>query len=628
LESAYIYEIAIDPDNSNNILVSAYEHGVNRSTDGGETWESTSGMPEGSVVYSIDYRPVVGETNIIYAAIREPTYTVGGVSYYPGGVYKSIDGGGNWVDITINNGIVDDYVYDLAIDPTNPDIIYTAMHRTGIYKTVNGGESWTAKNSGLVDLDVRSIEVDSIHGRVNAGLWDASGFTYSINGGNNWVSVSSTNNQNLYVYEVQVDPNHANPNSVYLTTATGVYLCENPSASSQCQVIEHEGKFVFDLALDINGTTNGSGYTNNLYTGLQHNGLFKSTNAGISFEPKYEGLRANIINSIIVNPSDPNIQYLSSSGRGLFKSSDGGVSWSFLNYVLSSKFINEIAFRPAAYNVIYAGTQSDGLFISNDAGQNWFSGNGGLGRSAGEEIRSQDEGSEINAQYGDLYDWMDPVDLEDLLAPTQAMIGTRASSYCNINTIGFDPSLAQNMFIGTNGYGVLQSVDYGMTWLGTQLSSGNVLDSIVDSSATAPYLIGMVDSGVKVSINRNSWENKNSGLQSSADVTALEVVSGNVYLAGTEDGIYKTTDINGPWTFKGLDNMKVTDIQVDPSDSSIVWATATQGLYKSSDSGETWSFSPTDILNQNMLTIVPIPGSTSYYIGTSGGGIHTFTPTP
>jgi len=627
LESSYIYDIAIDPFNSDHIIISSYEHGVAYSLNAGETWvEDNPGLHEKAVVYSIDFCPENPGT--VYVALREPTYTSGGTTYYPGGVFKSTDGGLTWENKS--TGLPIDYVYDLAIDPNNPDIIYTAMHRTGVYKTTNGGESWMVKNNGLVHRDARSIEVDRFTGQVNVGLWDGYGYAYSTDGAASWKSVTSTNNQNLYVWQVQIDPNREGDKSVFLSTATGVYFCDNPRESTVCQPFAYAGKWVWDLALDVNGGANAAGYTNVMYSTLQHNGIFKSISAGSSFVPKSKGIRANIVNSILVDPTNPDILYLSALNRGLFKSTDGGTRWSSLNYLLPSKLINELAFRPGNSDVIYAGTQNNGLWISNNKGQTWFSESGGLGRSTGEGMIPQ--GEKITPDVlEEIYNWMDPVDLENLTAPYQSEITTRASSPYNIRAIGFDEDQPQNMFVGTYGYGVKRSENWGLNWAGTSISSGVVNSTVFDSTPliSNPFIVGLNGLGVRISSDRSSWSNTS---LSSRDVYVLEVALGEYYLAGTDDWIYRAVNVNGPWGRTAElvvlpSGITVTDLQIDPSNSAIVWATTNHGLYRSVDSGLTWNPYTTDILNQNMLTIVPITGSAgSYYIGSSGGDIQVFTP--
>jgi hypothetical protein len=69
-----------------------------------------------------------------------------------GGVYKSTNGGGNW--IVVNTGMaihdgLDPYILSLAIDQATPSTLYAGTNTHGIFKSTNGGENWHAVNSGL-----------------------------------------------------------------------------------------------------------------------------------------------------------------------------------------------------------------------------------------------------------------------------------------------------------------------------------------------------------------------------------------------------------------------------------------------------------------------------------------------
>ncbi len=138
LRSPYIYEIAIDPLNSDHLLASVYENGIDQSFDGGNTWSPVAGFDGYSVVYSIDFDSSISlseptRSGTVYAAVRQETIILPTGNIYPGGVWKSIDGGDSWGEVTNkDNGFYEeDYIYDLAIDPNHPSTIYTANHRTG-----------------------------------------------------------------------------------------------------------------------------------------------------------------------------------------------------------------------------------------------------------------------------------------------------------------------------------------------------------------------------------------------------------------------------------------------------------------------------------------------------------------
>jgi photosystem II stability/assembly factor-like uncharacterized protein len=619
LDSGFVYELAIDPSNHSHILASDYEHGVKQSVNGGQTWSSVSGLPSWCVVYSIEFDP--HNPSVVYVGLREPTYYDVDHYVYPGGVYKSTNGGSTWV--RKSSGIVNDYIYDLAIDPNNTNIVYAAMHRNGVYKTINGGESWNSKNETMIDGDVRSVQVTPDSSRVYIGFWDGYGLSYSQNGGESWVSVSSTDDADLFVYEAQVDPHHAS--TVYLTTSTGIYRCESPAASSSCQVIAHQGRFIFDLTLDVHGPVNSNGYTRVMYTGLQNFAVFKSTDAGASFRPSYKNIRANIINAILVDPVNPNIQYVSSEARGLFKTVDGGTIWSPLHDALPIEYINDLALRPSQSNMVYAGTKYNGIVFSANYGGSWLSGNSGLSRS-------EDTGDAFTVEEftsADIYSWMDPVDLENMLAALPSGGADRSTASNDVTTIGFhlDPAQSQSMFIGTNNAGVKLSTNGGLSWSASGLSSGIVTDNLVNPSGTGgKYFISLEGAGVKMSTDMYTWNNLSSGLPSKV-YSIANIPGTSTYFAGTESGIYRIPNTGSSWSLVGMSGLKVTDILPHPGDVTRLWATTNKGLYYSTNSGLTWSYyALPGILNRDMMTIVAVPGAGELLIGTNGGDIYRFTP--
>ena len=618
LRSPYIYEIAIDPFDSQHLLASVYTFGVDQSFDGGETWEDTSGFPPYAVSYSIDFDPT--DSQIVYTAIR--TATQGSV--YPGGVWKSINGGISWGEVTsTSNGFYEeDYIYDLAIDPRDPRIVYTANHRTGVYRTTDAGVTWKKVSSGLVHQDIRDIQVNPVNGRVYAGIWDGYGFAYSDNGGSSWTNNSWSNGADLYVFEIQYDPEQ--PNNIYLTTANGVYSCLNPSAGSTCNVITSSGQFVWDLALDDHGAPASNGRTNTMYTAIQHFGVRKSVNGGVVFDPSYKGIDANIVHSVMVNPADPNIQFVSAHNRGLFRTLDGGTVWKSLYYTSGLKFINDIAARPGSVEAVYVGDTYGGIQFSLDNGDSWISGNSGLSRSVEDEVNMTSSGGGIDINS---YGGMDPVDLQDLIDALGVMTTDRAS-VLNVETIGIDPDDSAKMFAGRIGGGVVYSNNGGISWSGSKLSSVNVLDSMVDTSQTQKYLVGLENGGVKVSADRINWVDLNAGW-SGRDVFALAMESPGVYLAGTDTGVYRI-DRNGSnsWVSLGLSTASVQDLVVDPTDSNMIWAATLSGLYYGVPSGETYVWTQFDLADSNndrMFVIEVIPGATrEFYIGMDGGGLYHF----
>lgn len=130
------------------------------------------------------------------------------------------------------------------------------------------------------------------------------------------------------------------------------------------------------------------GDPNTVYVGAASGGIWKSTNAGMSFSPIFDEQEVASIGDLGVAPSNPEVIYAGtgesnvrnsvSIGKGVYKSTDGGAHWQFLGLedtrhisrVLVSSQDSETVFVGALGN-IYAPSESRGVFRSEDGGQNW-----------------------------------------------------------------------------------------------------------------------------------------------------------------------------------------------------------------------------------------------------------------
>jgi hypothetical protein len=73
------------------------------------------------------------------------------------GVYKSTDGGMNW--IAINNGLTNPHVMALAISPQTPSLIFAGTSGGGVFNSTDGGTSWSAMNDGLTNPFVYALAI-------------------------------------------------------------------------------------------------------------------------------------------------------------------------------------------------------------------------------------------------------------------------------------------------------------------------------------------------------------------------------------------------------------------------------------------------------------------------------------
>ena len=179
MPTASIGDIAIDPRDENTVWVGTGEAnifrssnagcGVFKTTDGGKTWEA-AGLENTNTIGRIRIHP--DNSDIVYVAATGNEWTPNKER----GLYKTTDGGKSWNQVLYidkNTG-----VFDLVLDPVNPEIVYcTTWERIrlkwndprtfedtrncGIWKSTNGGKNWEKINTGLpADKDRGRIGID------------------------------------------------------------------------------------------------------------------------------------------------------------------------------------------------------------------------------------------------------------------------------------------------------------------------------------------------------------------------------------------------------------------------------------------------------------------------------------
>ncbi len=201
--------------------------GLWRSDDAGKSWRNL-GLKEGRHIIRIVIHP--RDPNTVWVAVM-------GHLFGPSderGVFKTTDGGKTWKKTLFVNNQTG--CSDLVMEPGNPSVFYAGTWRvirtphsmesggegSGLYKSVDGGESWTnisAKKGlpkgiwGIVGVAVAPSNTDKLYAIIENA---AGGLFMSADGGNTWTLTSNDNNirQRAWYYsKVFVDPK--NENTVY-----------------------------------------------------------------------------------------------------------------------------------------------------------------------------------------------------------------------------------------------------------------------------------------------------------------------------------------------------------------------------------------------------------------------------
>lgn len=166
--------VVLNPDNEEEIWIGTAAGGVFRSPDGGASWEEVGNDFSNMSIGSIAFDPI--NTDTVYVGTGDPN-----ISGYPKsgvGVYKTVDGGDTWEHMGPSEvGVVS----KLLVHPTSTNIIYMASMGTpwiegpdrGVYKSIDGGENWEqvlflSDQAGLSSLVFHPSTPDTLY----AAGWD------------------------------------------------------------------------------------------------------------------------------------------------------------------------------------------------------------------------------------------------------------------------------------------------------------------------------------------------------------------------------------------------------------------------------------------------------------------------
>jgi photosystem II stability/assembly factor-like uncharacterized protein len=160
-DSQHISKIIVDPDDANTVYVASQgplwspggERGLFKTTDGGATWANILSDGEWTGVTDLVMDP--RNSRVLYAATWQHHRTVAAV--IDGGpetaIYRTDDGGANW--IRLKNGLPNGNMgkIGLAISPQNPDVVYAVIEldnrKGGLWRSTNRGASWEKRSDAV-----------------------------------------------------------------------------------------------------------------------------------------------------------------------------------------------------------------------------------------------------------------------------------------------------------------------------------------------------------------------------------------------------------------------------------------------------------------------------------------------
>ena len=602
---------------------SAASRAANWTALGPQNWTNSGGWnPGNGRINCVEQDP--NNASVIYAGAAS------------GGLWKSINGGSNWTNLTDHLPVLG--VSAILVDPVNSNVIYLGTgdgdgsdtYSIGILKSTDGGQTWNPTGLSWSIANTKLIRRMIMHPTNNQIIFAATndGIYRTSDGGNNW-----TQSQAGSMRDVEFKP--GDPSVVY--ACSDQFYKSNNSGLSFAQVTTG-----LPIASDVNRasiavTPANPNYVYILFgdeTDSGFYGLYRSANSGTSFALRsnspniftYDELGADTGGqswydmALAVSPI--NAEMVFSGGINVWNSLDGGQSWNCQTHWV----------HPATLGYVHADIHTLDFF-----GTNLYCGSdGGISKSTnfGLAWTNLSPGIEIMQFYR----------LGVSAQNAYRIIGGAQDNGTNLlvngqwnHVLGADGMEAAIDY--SNGqfmYGCIQNGALNASSDGGQNWSDIVPTSSVNGAWVTPYVIDPNIPSTLYAGYEEVWKTTDRGLTwnqissfgtgNTLNYIAAAKSNSNYIYAGRGSVLYKTTDGGLNWsTITPQISAAIKYLTIDPLNENRIWIAisgfnATQKVFHSPDGGLTWQNISGNLPNLPINCIEYQAGSADgIYVGTDVG---------
>ncbi len=571
-----VTDLAVDPTHPGTVYVATAGGGVWKTTDDGKTFSTTWPLTAPQAIGAIAVDP----QGVVYVGTGETNPGGGSITFGGGGIYRSTDGGASWThmsDSLMNNSST---ISRLVVDPLDPRVLYAAVSGNlfvpggvrGIYKSTNGAASWTQvlappnATTGASDIAIDPTNPNKLF----AGMWDhirsPGARNYTGTGSGLWETLDGGAS-----WKELTSPTNA---------ATDGLIADNHANGRMGVAIDPENPSV--VYVDYANNPSGSFIA-----------LYKSTDGGATFSIPYataSAAAATLADSqfvygwwfgrIYVDPYNSNDLFL--TGLDLYSSTDGGVNWNDDSEPHADQ--HAVAWDPANHNQVFLGDDG-GFWTSDSAGAPGTWNHGGpstkpLPTSPTSQPWSQFDGVDVSEQdptrvigglqdNGSQADWCAGGDTSQQCAPG---VSTWFSTYGGDGQMNLINPKNQNIVYSCLQYGnCAVSTDGGKTSTEFDATGPNTAgtSAIADRNA---YFTPMVFDPNNPGTVYWAGDIVNRSTDNGSNWTAI-----SPNLGGTDPGAEPDPIYAGHYG-------TVTTMAISPADSNLMWTGSDQGLvYKNPD---------------------------------------------
>ena len=606
-----IYAIALDPQSPGVLYAGTSTVGVFKSADSGQSWTPMNhGLGSGTVL-SLALDPSTPGT--LYAGTNR-------------GVYRSTDGALSWTEAS--NGISRDpfgfsYIYALAVDPNRPATLYAGTLR-GVFKSVDGAKTWQDSNSGMrIGLSPPSVEALAIDLETPNVLYAGAGYQglsstlfKTRDGGESWSPMSVGLSQALVS---SIATSGQDSRTVYVATrGEGVF-----SSFDDGETWQPSGQGVLESHISA---VAARGSPQVAYAAGMRRGFYRSIDSGRTWEEIGGGIGDRGAFSIALDRQSNDTLWLAGTG-GLYRSDDRGSRWTASSRGIASAEVVAGAGHPSEPGTLYVSARASGVYKTNDGGATWQAVPLGIGIASALAI----DPAEPNLLYaGMIYlagtretglylsrdggaTWQGVSELEGLVVSAIAAAAGRA-------------------YAGSEA-GLYISDDSGATW--KQMGAGLPLRTQVSLLALHPRDPARLYLTLEISPQDLYWSRDGGqswdllhSFQEPVSIVATSPAAEGLVFAATDASVLRSSDWGLTWQeFPFPVPGNILALTPHPAAPDTLYLGSGSGAYRSLDGGRTWS--PLDLQDVTVAMVsISQARPSQIYAGTLGKGVYSYTAVP
>jgi len=521
-----------------------------KSIDGGESYSDiTTGLQSNVIMIDLPS----SDPNFVVLATSD-------------GVFRTTDGGASYEQI----GLEGQWLTSIAVDKTNPSIIYVGTKENGLFKTVDGGKTWVETNNGIDSIEISSVAVAPSNSNI-LYVGTTNKIFRSDDGGNSF----RTYLEICHPWRLRVS--QKDPNILYVVFGD-VW-------TSGAKVESGQIKF-FNIINVVTSICPDPSDESRILVGTSR-GIEISYDGGDTFYrlANEEFKNNKSIRCITFGSDDGKVVFAGTEGGGIYKCSYGGENWGFKSKGITVSRIMSVDIDKA--NNIYVGTFMGGLFKSYDQGHTWL-----MKNPSNDEIPVWSIYSITHSQQKMFISTC--IDGCALYGSADA-----AENWTCLGSFGWmmsiikaDPQNSDILYAAALG----KSVDGGITWryIYPEGTNGNISSiEILPNNSNIVFIVTMFGEIYKSNDGGESWlkidetipsENKDNLF----GVIIVDSQNPNRIYAGLK-GVFKSEDGGLTWTLLGLENEYVKTIAIHPQIPDTIYVgTLDSGVFKSEDGGKSW----------------------------------------